>query len=356
MMVEQISFRSLSTPAFLTITDAFRLFRFINIGNLCWKPVMRDNNGSGRKKPTPMVLVSGTADDAMRAVVPPHLARTGWITHEANCAIAVYQDLRKDLRDLKKKVTANRVHRARVTLRRWFSVWKVLSADRWESKSYAEGVGKRLRKLQKLLGELRDVDVNIEQATKLGVTKPLIDAWTRQRKTLEQKLVKYVEKTDLRDLMDKLGRYLGKRAQKIQARLPRAKAEQSAYQHIELYLLQQESIVRERAQLATTPEEFHELRLGIKGWRYVLTEFFGVTNLELVRAQQLLGQMHDLDRLTPLLVHDEEQEEALARLKQRRKELLAQIQEMRTRLPYGLRPQITSTKAALPAGFGELRT
>lgn len=317
---------------------------------------MRDSNGNGTKKPTPFILVSGTADDPMHTVVPPHLARTSWITHEANCAIAVYQDLRRDLRDLKKRVTANHVHRARVTLRRWFSIWKVLRDDRWESKSYREGVGKRLRKLQKMLGELRDVDVNIEQAQKLGCTKSLIDGWKDQRKKLEQKLVKYVDKQDLRQLMDKLGRYLRKRAQKIQAQVPRAKAERSAYQHIELYLLKQESIVRERAIAATTPEEFHELRLGIKGWRYVLTEFFGVTNLELVRAQQILGQMHDLDRLTPLLEADDDQEEALDRLKERRKDLLAQIQEMRTRLPYGLRPQITSTKAASPSGFGDVRT
>jgi CHAD domain-containing protein len=317
---------------------------------------MRDSNGSGRKKPAPFILVSGTVDDPMHAVVPPHLSRTGWITHEANCAIAVYQDLRKDIRALKKKVTANHVHKARVTMRRWFSVWKVLKDDHWDTKSFEKSIGKRLRKLQKLLGELRDVDVNIEQAQKLGCSQTLIDLWGAQRRRLEEKLEKWVRKEDLRWLMDKLGRFLRKRAQKIQAKLPRAKAEQSAYQHIEHFLLKQESIVRERADEARTPEEYHQLRLGIKGWRYLLTEFFGVTNLELVRAQQILGQMHDLDRLTPLLVHDDDQAEALAKLKERRKELMVQIQDMRTRLPYGLRPQITTTKAASPAGFGELRT
>jgi len=312
---------------------------------------MRDNNGSGRKKPTPLIVVSGTVDDPMHAFVLPHLARTGWITHEANCAIEVFQDLRKDLRALKKKVTANHVHKARVTLRRWFSVWNVLKDDHWESKSYSDSIGKRLRKLQKLLGELRDTDVNIEQAEKLGCSQRLLDLWAAQRRALEDKLEKYVRKLDLRALVDKLGRYLGKRAQKIQAKLPRAKSEQNAYQHIDLFLLKQESIVRDLAATASTPEEFHELRLGIKGWRYLLTEFFGLTNLELVRAQQLLGQMHDLDRLTPLLMHDEENKEALARLKDRRKELLAQIQDMRSRLPYGLRPQLTSAKVASPAGF-----
>jgi CHAD domain-containing protein len=156
--------------------------------------------------------------------------------------------------------------------------------------------------------------------------------------------------------MDKLGRYLRKRAQKITVKLPRAKAEQSAYQHIELFLLKQESIVRERADTAREPDEYHQLRLAIKGWRYLLTEFFGLTNLELVRAQQILGQTHDLDRLTPLLIGDGNQEEALATLKERRQELLSQIDEMRNRLPYGLRPQITSTRAASPAGFGEPRT
>lgn len=317
---------------------------------------MRDGNGNGRKKPAPFVLVSGTAEDPARSVAPPHLSRTSWITHEANCALAVYQDLRKDLTALKKKVTANRVHRARVALRRWFSIWKVLKTDRWESSSYQKKIGERLKKLQKLLGDLRDVDVNMEQAAKLGCSDGLIKLWDGQRKRLERKLVRYVETQDIRDLMNKLGRYLRKRAQKIQADLPRAKAEQSAFHHIEMYLLKQESIVREQAENAETAEELHEFRLGIKGWRYLLTEFFGVTNLELVRAQQVLGQLHDLDRLTPLLVEAKEQKATLGRLKERRKQLLAQIEEMRTRLPYGLRPQITSTKAALPAGFGELRT
>lgn len=318
---------------------------------------MRDGNGNGRKKPAPFMLVSGTLDDPdSRALVPPHLARTGWITHEAQCAIAVYQELRKELRALKKKVSPNHVHKARVTLRRWFSVWKVLREDHWESQLYTKSIGKRMKKLQKMLGQLRDTDVNIEQSEKLGCTQKLIDSMKEQRQELEKELEKYVRKQDLKDLMDKLGAYLRKRAQKITLKLPRAKAEQSAYQHIELFLLKQESIVRERAETAKEPEEYHELRLGIKGWRYLLTEFFGVTNLELVRAQQILGQMHDLDRLTPLLIQDQGQKEALSKLKERRKELLSQIDEMRQRLPYGLRPQITSTKAALPAGFVDPRT
>jgi CHAD domain-containing protein len=303
------------------------------------------------------MLVSGTLDDPnSRALVPPHLARTGWITHEAQCAIAVYQELRKELRALKKKVSPGHVHKARVALRRWFSIWKVLREDHWESQAYVKSVGKKLKKLQNLLGDLRDTDVNIEQAEKLGCTKQLIDKMKAQREELEKALEKYVRKQDLKDLMDKLGRYLRKRAQKITVKLPRAKAEQSAYQHIELFLLKQESIVRERADTAREPDEYHQLRLAIKGWRYLLTEFFGLTNLELVRAQQILGQTHDLDRLTPLLIEDGNQEEALATLKERRQELLSQIDEMRNRLPYGLRPQITSTRAASPAGFGEPRT
>jgi hypothetical protein len=62
---------------------------------------MRDGNGNGRKKPAPLIVVAGTVDDPLRSIVPPHLARTGWITHESSCAIAVYQDLRKELRALK---------------------------------------------------------------------------------------------------------------------------------------------------------------------------------------------------------------------------------------------------------------
>jgi CHAD domain-containing protein len=298
-----------------------------------------------------LIVLPSSIEAAGRSAVPPHLAEVGWIEHEARCAMVVYRDLRRELTALKKKVSATRVHRARVTLRRWSSLWNVLRKDGWETDKYNKRIGERLRELQKLLGELRDLDVNIEQGERLGCSQQQLERWSKKRPKLQKKLETFVKQQDLSSILSELRKYLVKRPAKIRAKLAKAKAEQSAFNHLELYLLKQESIVREQAEQARTPDEFHRLRLGIKKWRYLLTEFFGVTNLELVRAQQILGQMHDLDRLTPDLSEGKSEQEALEKLKKKHKQLLGEIEEMRRRLPYGLRPQIISTKPSLPAGL-----
>ena len=291
-----------------------------------------------------------------RSTVPPHLAGTTWVQHETAAATAAFGDLKRDLKALKKKVTANRVHRVRVTLRRWFSIWKVLQDDGWESKKFKNGIGKTLKKLQKLLGKLRDTDVNLEQAEKFGCGERLIELWKAQRRMQKEHLEKFVDDSDFKSLLKDLRAYIKRRSQHIESKLPRAKSSQSAFNHLELYLMAQENTVREQSDTASTPDEYHQLRLSIKCWRYLLTEFFGLTNLELVRAQQLLGQLHDIDRLTPMLMNDDEQRQALTRAKQRKEELLAQINEMRPRLPYGLRPQVSSPRGAFPAASGWVRT
>jgi CHAD domain-containing protein len=291
-----------------------------------------------------LYLIEKDGDGGRRSDVPPHLATVSWIDHETNTALLAFKDLRKDLKELKKKVSAARVHRSRVTLRRWASIWSVLRKDGWETEKFNRQVGKPLRRLQKLLGGLRDLDVNIEQGERLGCTQEQFNVWMKDHSRAQEKLEKFVDRKDITKILKRLEEFLKKHGEKVQQLLPRAKAEQSAFDHIEFFLLKQESITREQAESAHTPEEFHQLRLSIKRWRYLLTEFFGVTNLELVRAQQILGQMHDLDRLTPILLHADNEEAALAKLKTRRKELLSEIEQMRRRLPYGLRPEVTSSK------------
>ena len=310
---------------------------------------------NGRRKNN-QFSIAPASTPVSRSTIPPHLANTTWVQHEHAAALAAFGDLKRDLKRLKKKVSADRVHRARVTLRRWFSVWKVLQGDGWESKKFKTGIGKTLKKLQKLLGKLRDTDVNLEQAEKFGCGDRLVELWKAQRRTQKQHLEEFVDEADFKSLLSDLHDYIGRRSKKIESKLPRAKASQSAFNHLELYLLEQETMVRDESETASTPEEYHKLRLSIKFWRYMLTEFFGLTNLELVRAQQLLGQLHDIDRLTPMLLNDDEQRQALQKAKERREELLAQINEMRPRLPYGLRPQVTSRKGSFPADSGGVRT
>jgi CHAD domain-containing protein len=309
------------------------------------------HGANNNTKKSRLIVLDGAFDSRALSEPPPHLSAISWIDHESRTAQAAFMDMDRDLKKLKKKVSPDRVHKARVTLRRWSAVWALLGRDGWETDKYAKEVGRPLVKLQKLLGEVRDLDVNMEQGQRLGCTEELIQSWAKDRAKAQKRLETFVADQDIEKILKRLSAHLCKRAPKVRTRLPRAKSEQSAFDHIELFLLEQESITREQAATAKTPEELHELRLSIKRWRYLLAEFFMVTNLELVRAQQILGQIHDLDRLTPILESDETQAGALPKLKARRKELLHDLESMRKRLPYGLRPEITSLKPAVRAGL-----
>jgi hypothetical protein len=86
------------------------------------------------------------------------------------------------------------------------------------------------------------------------------------------------------------------------------------------------------------------LRLSIKAWRYLLAEFYGLTNLQLVRAQQILGKLNDLHRVETLLAESKTPlaNEALSKLNEQREKLLDDFTQFRESLPYGLRPTISS--------------
>lgn len=277
--------------------------------------------------------------------VPPHLAQSSWINYEAQAAIAVVESLGDELQRLNKKVNADRVHKSRVALRRWFSVWSVMKNDEWESNKFKKEIARPLRKLLSMLGDLRDQDVNLELGAKLDVSKKLLGEWEVERKRLKRRIQDYVDEIDLDDLVKEIPKYLRKRADKVEQAVQNGKVlQESAYVHLDRFVIEHERQVRQAAASATSPEEMHALRLSIKRWRYILTEFFGLTNLELVRAQQLLGQIHDLDRLTLILEKDKSQERALVNLERRRMQLLEDFTRMRNDLPYGLRPVMYSTK------------
>lgn len=282
---------------------------------------------------------------ALAPGVPPHLAQSSWINYEAQAAISVVESLSDELKRLSKKVNAERVHKSRVALRRWFSVWQVMKDDDWQSKKFKKNVAKPLRKLLSMLGDLRDQDVNLELGEKLEVNKELLSRWKSERKRLKTQLCDYVDELDLNELVGEIPKYLRDRADKVEKANKNGKVlQESAYVHLDRYVIEHERQVRQMATSATSPEELHALRLSIKRWRYVLTEFFGLTNLELVRAQQLLGQIHDLDRLTPALKADKSSQRALVNLERRRMQLLEEFARMRNDLPYGLRPVMYSTK------------
>jgi CHAD domain-containing protein len=243
-----------------------------------------------------------------------------------------------------------------VSLRRWFSIWAVLRDDGWETASFKKKIRKPLKRLLTILGALRDSDVNLELATDLKATERFLVLSQAQSRQLRKDLRSYLPLVKLSKILKRAKDHVHQQAEKVERASKRRKTKRTAFEHLDEHLRLQEEAVRRKALSAQSPEELHQLRLAVKRWRYLLTEFFGLTNLELVTAQQLLGALHDLDRLSPLLGQSGEELEALGNLRQRRRELLDRFRPMRSQLPYGLRPGITSLKAAETDDIPEDRT
>lgn len=287
------------------------------------------------------------ADSAVRhkVIIPPHIEQTPWLDYQQATVQALCESLSAELKDLHDKPAAKRVHDTRVALRRWFSVWAVLQDDGWESKKFRGKVVRKLRKLLKLLGRLRDWDVNLELAEALGCPPALLAEWAAARKLVRRAVKSGVKHLDTDLIVSRMKKYLTVRAEKLKEKLHTYPEEPlSSYQRLDQSVSEQEQQVRELEATASTIEELHQLRLGIKRWRYLMTEFFGLTNLELVRAQQLLGKLNDYQRLD-LLLAERDAAETKAKLQSEKARLLEEFGRIRRYLPYGLRPLIVSIVA-----------
>jgi CHAD domain-containing protein len=296
-----------------------------------------------------MTTVTYSLDDDQRLterIVPPHLDGSPWLTFEQQRALHIYDDLSRTMRRMAKKPSAERVHEARVTLRRWDCIWNVLEADGWATKKYSAKVGKELKKIRRLLGDLRDCDVNIEIAESLGAPREIIENWQAERKSIARKTKKQLKNLEVDKLLKRLSTFLLRRPEKLRHVVEKNGENEtdSAYNHLEPFVRNQEEIARQLANSARNPEELHALRLSIKAWRYLLAEFYGLTNLQLVRAQQILGKLNDLHRVETLLTATQSPlaNESLSKSNEQREKLLDDFTEFRENLPYGLRPTISS--------------
>lgn len=286
-----------------------------------------------------------TYEPAEPLIPPVHLSEQSWIEFELSAAFALSTSLADELTKLKHRVSRERVHKSRVALRRWFSVWIVLDEDGWSRKRFRKGVIKPLRKLLKKLGDVRDLDVNIELARKLDCEKPVIKRLARQRRKARKKLEKLIKATDWPSLTAGIHDYLAQTAEDLTLALgTKDKKIDTAYAHFDRYIDRLEKRVKRMVKTAKSPEALHQLRLSIKQWRYLLVECFGLSNNELVMSQQYLGDIHDLDRFRLVLTKISGQNQALVRLKVRRQQLLTRFKPESQRLPYGLRPGFHSFK------------
>lgn len=188
------------------------------------------------------------------------------------------------------------VHDLRVALRRCRSMADGLMAiDPDSSWKEMKKAGKRLFSS---LGELRDVQVMTEWVQKLGPpddpeSRALLDLLAKRE--YEQKLLaaEAVRAFDLRQWR-KWSRELPRRATRIKRGSPPFK-HLALERWMEAYDLHRRAI-RNRSQVA-----FHELRIGIKRFRYIVENFLPqqheAWSSDLKEMQDLLGDVHDLDVL-----------------------------------------------------------
>lgn len=270
----------------------------------------------------------------------PHLAEGSIVEYELRTALALQVSMEEGLRKLKEKTSKENVHKSRVALRRWFSVWSLLQEEGWNSAEFDRNQIRPLKSLLKSMGRLRDLDVAIEKAKSLQCTKELIKRLKLKRKKREDELTAMLSDLSPLEITDAIGVYLRKRAEIMD------KASRSTpYEVLDEHLREQEQKVSKLARKAADPESLHKTRLAIKKWRYLLTECMGLTNFDLVKAQTVLGDMHDLDRLEEILKKNKEPAEVFKRLKSARAELYRDWMRTRESLPYTLRPGVSTLKA-----------
>lgn len=193
-------------------------------------------------------------------------------------------------------LAADPVHDLRVALRRCRSMADGLMAvDPYRGWKDMKKAGKTLFRS---LGELRDVQVMAEWANKLGPrddpeTQALRDLLARREQ--EQKLVaaQAVRDFDLRQWR-KWSRELPRRAARI-------RPGSIVFKHLALERWTAAHELHRRAMRGRSQTALHQLRIGIKRFRYIVENFLPqqheAWSADLKELQDVLGDVHDLDVL-----------------------------------------------------------
>ena len=188
------------------------------------------------------------------------------------------------------------VHDLRVAIRRCRSVASVM--EEVDADSAWREIRKLGRKLFHQLGDLRDTQVLEDWTKNLGpesdaVRERLLSAFLAQEKELQAAALKAVEKFDQKT-WKKLER-------KLQRRTRLVPANGLAAECLALERLEAAKELHVRALRAEKPEAWHELRIGVKRFRYTVESLLPVRyeqwGEQLKRIQDLLGEVHDLDVL-----------------------------------------------------------
>lgn len=296
-----------------------------------------------------------------------------WLSMEYQIAQEAVSELEGMLVFLKQEEGKESVHDMRVMFRRWYSIWGVLRRDGWETEKYKKGLGRDIRLAYKILGRIREYDVMCSLSKKIGLCDDVVNAFRRKRDNVREKLVKQLSKIDLSKLFKRLRRYLTEREQildiKFKARsrflrvvggnlgsklgnksgkskdkIRKARKMVETEEHFNIVLAEHERRTADLVARAQTIEELHDVRLSVKAWRYLLVEFFDSTHPVLVKAQQYLGKVNDLDHLAIFLETKKLGLEPHLIKKQisitlkKRDEMRSKFDQLKRSLPYGFRP------------------
>jgi len=202
----------------------------------------------------------------------------------------------EELAELRADPTADSVHDLRVALRRCRSLGTAVSeidphADWEEMRGHA-------RKLFRSMGELRDAQIMQEWLREIqphddAIKSALIALLQREQETAQVKALRLA------------GRFDEKRwselARTLRARLRKIPADGDAARCLALERLDEAHELHRRALRTERPEPWHELRIGVKRFRYTLELLVPTLHDKwidsLKRVQDVLGDVHDLDML-----------------------------------------------------------
>lgn len=204
------------------------------------------------------------------------------------------------------------VHDLRVALRRCRTMAEALRevnpAPGWRK------LRKSTRDLFRVLGDLRDVQVE------RGWIKRLSEPGDSGRKQMLRLLARQ-EKRHRKSASEALGEFDAKQWRNLARKLaPKGQffpLESVVFQRLALAKLSDAAALYRRALHKPSPAAWHEVRMGIKEFRYIVENFlpqrYELWSASLKEAQDLLGNAHDLDVLeTEIRRHTEELGEAPA--------------------------------------------
>jgi CHAD domain-containing protein len=203
----------------------------------------------------------------------------------------------KELESVREAPEPDAVHDLRVAIRRCRSVAAVM--EEVDPDSSWKDMRKLARKLFRQLGELRDTQVLEEWIKTLSpesdpLREKLLAGFAAQEKELQQTALKAVEKFDQKS-WKKLER-------KLQHRSRLVPPDGLAAECLALERLEAARELHMRALRAEKAEAWHNLRIGVKRFRYAVESLLPARyeqwSENLKQIQDLLGEVHDLDVLS----------------------------------------------------------